>query len=113
MNDTLGQEALESPQVGDYWAERVYCPYFLIVKIDGEKITILDGLDRIVGLDSWEFDYSMHKVVDLNWMKSKVLYKRIPGFVAEVRRGDKFLKIVEEWKQFQRARIMKSLEEFA
>lgn len=31
----------------------------------------------------------------------------------EARRGDRFLKIVEKWKQFQRARITKSLEEFA
>ena len=112
MNDILNQEALDNPQVGDYWSERVFCPYFLVLKVEGDKITILNGSNRIVHKDTWEFDYAKHQVVDRQWMKDKVTYKSSIGFVAEVIRKDKFLAIVDEWKQFHRDRISKALEEF-
>jgi len=112
MNDLLNQEALDNPQVGDYWSERVFCPYFLVVKVDGDKITILNGFDRIIHKYTWEFDYSKHQVVDRQWMIDKVTYKSNTGFVAEVIRKEKFLSIVEEWKQFHRDRISKELDEF-
>ena len=113
MNDILNQEALDNPQVGDYWAERIFCPYFLVVKVDGQKITILNGSHRIIHKETWEFDYSKYQVVDHEWMKDKVTYKSIPGFVASVVRKEKFLAIVDEWKQFHRDRIEKELAEFA
>lgn len=112
MNDTLNQEAIDHPQVGDYWTERVFCPYFLVVKVDGFKITILDAFDRIIHKDTWEFDYSKHKVVDREWMKSKVTYQHSSGFVANVIRRERYLGIVDKWKQFHRNRITKELDEF-
>jgi hypothetical protein len=102
----LNQEALDHPQVGDYWHER-FCPYFLIVDILGDKYTVLCGfpddevaqMARIIGEDNWQFDYSKHSVVTKEWIKDKVTYDTIPGFVADVVRSDKMLSVVKEWRE--------------
>jgi len=121
----LNQEALDNPQVGDYWHER-FSPYFLVVAVKGEKITVLSCVGgpnsfnrkhelnaRINNLlaDSWSFDYSKHMVVDKEWIKKMVTYSSIPGFVADVVRGTKMIDIVEEWRQFHRERLQQELAE--
>jgi hypothetical protein len=106
------QQCLDHPQPGDYWTERVFFPYFLVVRVDGDKITVLDAVDRIIHRDDWEFDYSKHKIVDRAWMNAKVSYSS-GGFAADCRRSETFNGIIEEWKQFHRDRIAKELVEFA
>lgn len=102
----LNEEALDNPQVGDYWKERM-CPYFLVVDVQGDDYTILCAfpgdkvaqMARVIGTNTWEFDYSKHSVVSSDWIKETVCYTSIPGFVADVVRGnEKMRMIVEEWK---------------
>lgn len=97
------QAALDSPQVGDYWHER-FCPYFLIVGIDGEQITVLSCVGgenyhdrkhelnaKITTKTGWTFDFSKAMIVDKKWIDDLVLYHSIPGFVADVvRRAEKW-----------------------
>jgi hypothetical protein len=100
------QEALDHPQVGDYWHE-MFCPYFLIVDILGDKYTVLCAFPndkvaqdaRISGKDTWQFDYTKHSVVNKEWIKETVSYNNIPGFVADVVRNDKMLAVVAEWRE--------------
>ena len=117
------QEALDNPQVGDYWNE-MFCPYFLVVAVRDDKITVLSCLGglqsfnrkdelnaQIMNKDNtWSFDYSKHIVVDRNWMTKAVKYSSIDGFCADVFRNG-MTKVVEEWKQFHRDRLTKELEE--
>jgi len=100
----LNQAALDNPQVGDYWSERM-CPYFLVVDVQGADYTILCAfpndkvaqMARVIGTDTWEFDYSKHSVVSKDWIKKTVCYTSIPGFVADVARNEKMRAIAEEW----------------
>jgi hypothetical protein len=117
------QEALDNPQVGDYWHE-TFCPYFLVVAVRDDKITVLSCLGGENSFnrkneqnarsmnkgDTWSFDYSKHMVVNRTWMAKAVKYSTNDGFVANVIR-DGMTKVVEEWKQFHRARLTKELEE--
>jgi hypothetical protein len=107
------QEALDNPQPGDYWQER-FCPYFLVVAVRDDKITVLSCLGGNAKIDNkdgtWSFDYSKHIVVDRAWMTKAVKYDTIDGFCANVVRG-KTTVALEEWKQFQRERLTKELED--
>jgi hypothetical protein len=118
------QLALDNPQVGDYWNER-FCPYFLVVAVRDDKITVLSCLGgehsfnrkheqnaRIMNTDdmTWSFDYSKHMVVNREWMAKAVKYSSIDGFCADVVR-EGMSGVVEEWKQFHRERLTKELEE--
>ncbi len=118
------QEALDNPQPGDYWHE-MFCPYFIVVKVDGEKITVLSCLGgpnsfsrkgelnaRVDNIDgTWSFDYSRHMVVDKAWIAKAVKYGSIEGFVADVVRDEKRQKIVEEWVEYQYHALMKQILE--
>jgi len=121
----LNTKALENPQVGDYWHE-MFCPYFLIVKVDGKKYTVLSCLGGPLSFNRrnelnarlnddtgyWSFDYSKSMVVDRRWIENAVCYTSIDGFVADVVRGsEKNNTIVREWKQFHAQRLLKELKE--
>jgi hypothetical protein len=105
-SDALNQEALDNPQPGDYWSERM-CPYFLVVDVQGGLYTILccfpngnTQMARIIGKDSWQFDYTKHSVVTAEWIKKNVCYNTAPGFVADVVRGrEKRMQMVAEWQE--------------
>jgi hypothetical protein len=106
--DQLAQnaDALENPRAGDYWNE-MFCPYFLVVAVYGDNIQVLDALpgDNCAKVensnDTWGFDYSKSIIVDRAWMKKRVTYSHIDGFVANVYRdGKNHLAAVEEWKEF-------------
>ena len=76
----LNEIALADPQPGDFWAERVYCPYFVVVNVKGPTITVLPTIGpdsaRIDNKDdTWSFDYSKSQVVDRQWLKEQVKYK--------------------------------------
>lgn len=110
----LNQTALNLPEPGDYWHER-FCPFFLVVAADPaqDQYTVLSCISepnaRIDNPDnSWEFDYSRHQTVDQAWIRERVAYSSIPGFVADVVRGCD--NIVREWKQFHAQRLMKELK---
>lgn len=116
---TLNNEALIEPMVGDYWHE-MYSPYFIIVNRSplGEKVkyTVLscignDNARLMNEDDTWSFDYSKHIEVDWNWISDHVLYKGLGGFVADVARNDKMKKIVQEWKKFQAERLLRELKD--
>ncbi len=105
------QVALDNPMVGDYWNE-MFCPYFLIVHISGDKYTVLcafpeDSLNNKETLcarifnkdDTWSWDYTKHSVVTKEWITKTVTYGSIPGFVADVWRSEKQLQVVEEWRE--------------
>ena len=119
----LNEQALENPQAGDYWQE-MFCPYFLVVKVKGDAITVLSCMmensythpnelnARIDNKDGpWSFDYSKHFVVDKHWLEKTVKYSSIPGFVADVVRGEKMKRIVKEWKDFHLNRLLELLSE--
>ena len=106
MNDRkqLNQQAWDNPQVGDYWHE-MFCPYFLIVDIQGDAYTVLCTINdpdtqnaKIDGVDSWEFDYSKYSVVTKDWIQRKVKYISIDGFVADVVRNKSFGAVLE-WRE--------------
>jgi len=123
----LNQSALDEPQVGDFWLERMFCPYFIIVKADNTKgiYTVLSCLGgahtvnrkhepdaRIDNKDNtWCFDYSKHMIVDREWIKKAVTYSSIAGFVADVTRSDRNMAVVKEWRQFHAQRLLKELKE--
>jgi hypothetical protein len=102
----FNQDAVDHPQVGDYWHE-MFCPYFLIVDIFGDAYTILCAFPedkvaknaRIMGKDTWQFDYTKHSIVNKSWIKETVSYNSIPGFVADVVRNEKMLGVVAEWRE--------------
>lgn len=106
MNNELNQEAVDHPQVGDYWHE-MFCPYFLVVDVFGDDYTVLCAfpndadakMARVMGKDSWQFDYTKHSVVTKAWIKKHVTYQSIPGFVADVVRSEKMLAVVKEWRE--------------
>jgi hypothetical protein len=104
----LNQLALKTPKVGDYWTERFFIPYFLVVKTDHVKnqYTVLSCIgENKANIDNkdgtWSFDYTRHQVVDRDWIKDKVTYSTNNlNFVADVRRDEeKSLKVVDEWKK--------------
>ena len=121
------EEALEDPQPGDFWME-MFCPYFLIVNVDGDQITVLSCIGgpssynrkeelnaRIDTNDGWRFDYSKHMVVDRAWIKRTVTYDRIPGFVADVYRcaeniNSRGWRCVQEWKKHRADVLMAELQ---
>lgn len=112
----LNKTAMGLPEPGDYWHE-MFCPYFLVLASNPIKnqYTILSCISepkaRVNSKDGWSFDYSKHQVVDHAWIEKHVTYGSIPGFVADVRRSDKFKSIVREWKQFHAERLLKELKE--
>lgn len=123
--DAANYNALENPQVGDYWTERIYCPYFLVVNVQGPKITVLSCLGgehtfnrkhepnaRVENADNtWSFDYSKSMIVNREWMERAVKYGSIEGFVADVQRNEKTLKIAEEWAKHRAEQLLKELED--
>ncbi len=100
------RRGVDDPQVGDYWHE-MFCPYFLVVDVNGDRYTVLCALPnddvaqmaRIMGKDTWQFDYSKHSVVTKEWIKKKVSYNSIPGFVADLVNSDKMQAVVKEWRE--------------
>lgn len=103
----LNQDAVDNPQVGDYWQER-FCPYFVVVDIQDDNYTVLcafpsDKVAQMARIDNkdgtWQFDYTKHSVVTKEWIKKTVSYNSIPGFVADVVRSSKMLAIAAEWRE--------------
>lgn len=112
----LNEVALADPQPGDFWAERIYCPYFVVVNVKDGAITVLPTIGennaRIDNKDgTWSFDYSKSRVVDRLWMENQVKYKSIEGFVADVSRTDRWLEIVDEWTEYRVRAILKELDD--
>lgn len=115
------QEAIDQPKVGDFWLERVWCPYFLVVAVKGEDITILNCIAsgdepnaRVQNKDgTWQFDYDKSMVVSKEWMRSKVSYNSIPGFCADVRRledNEICSTLVDEWREHQAQKMRAKIE---
>jgi hypothetical protein len=110
------QEALDNPQIGDYWHE-MYCPYFVIVDIDkndSNRITVLsclggeNGSEKrkhevnaiIRNKDYWSLNYDKAMIVDKAWIKEAVTYSSSnPGFMADVVRN-KSMDFVNEWNEY-------------
>ena len=110
------QAALDNPQPGDYWHE-MFCPYFLVVHVDGDKITVLNCIDtygpsaRTPVEDGWIFDVSKSMVVDQNWMAKRVQYGVISGFVADVVQGKENLQaVVNAWIKYRGQQLVKELQ---
>lgn len=97
--NALNHLALNDPMVGDYWTERVFHPYFLVVQVNGDKITVLDGRDRIQEPDGWMFDFNKAIIVNKAWMEKYVKYGSIPGFIAYVTRNENILKVANKWNE--------------
>lgn len=105
--------ALANPRPGDYWNE-MFCPYFVVVDVKGEAITVLSclggptsfnrkhELNARISVDTghWGFDYSKSMVVDRAWIEKAVRYNTIDGFVADVGRSEKTMHIVTEWRDW-------------
>ena len=120
------QAALDNPQPGDYWHE-MFCPYFLVVRVQGSKITVLSALggpkssnrqDEIcarVEVDSghWTWDLDRYMVVDRAWMEKLVKYGSIEGFCADVVQSEKHRQFADSWRIHQVDRLRKEYEELA
>jgi hypothetical protein len=120
------QAALDSPKPGDYWHE-MFCPYFLVVRVQGPKITVLSAVggpdsfnrkDEIcarikVDSDHWTWDLDRHMVVDRAWMEKLVRYDSIDGFCADVVQGEKHRAFADSWRIHQVDRLRKEYEELA
>lgn len=111
------QEAMDDPQPGDYWHEML-CPYFMVVHRDGDRITVLNCLDRHgtsawmkVDNEHWTFDVSKSIVVDTDWIRARVRYDSLDGFVADAVRGrEKHLSIVNDWIQYRGKKLVQELQ---
>lgn len=106
MDNALNQLAVTNPQPGDYWHE-MFCPYFLVVAVDGDDITVLDFISKDPAKNArvndsfggyWEIDYSRARIVNRDWIKHVVSYNTIPGFVADVVRNDVWRARADEWR---------------
>lgn len=115
----INEEALAEPRVGDYWHE-MFCPYFCIVNIKDDKYFILNFMDRdseycakIENHDgTWSIDYSKTMVVNHAWIKSKVTYQTIPGFVADVVRNEgRGNTITSDWRDFTQKKMRQQIED--
>ncbi len=105
--------ALTNPRPGDYWQE-MFCPYFVVVEVKGSKVTVLSCLggpnsynrkdepNAKIEIDKghWGFDYSKSMIVDREWIAKAVKYGTIDGFVADVGRSEKTMRIVTEWRDW-------------
>lgn len=96
INEQINKEALDNPQPGDYWSE-MFCPYFLILKVIGEKIVIIDKR-KDVDKTHWTWDLKEWKIVDKKHIKQKVTYSTIDGFCADVSRN-KHLEFVNDFNE--------------
>jgi hypothetical protein len=112
------QEAMDNPQPGDYWNE-MFCPYFLVVQVkNDEHITVLNclskyGPDAVKKVDAghWTFDVSKSMVVNKEWIRDRVRYGSIDGFVADVVRGrEKFQAIVSDWIEYRGQQLVQELQ---
>ena len=120
----LNQDALANPQPGDFWHE-MFSPYFLVVHVAGDAITVLsclggpDSYNRKSEINAkvdnkdgtWSFDYSKSQVVDRTWLSELVLYKSIPGFVADVVRSERSLATVTEWRDHQSQALLNQVSD--
>jgi len=107
----MNEDAVLNPKVGDYWTERVFCPYLLVVRVDGDEITILNFIggdkypsSRIRHKEHWEIDPSKYMIVDKKFINDLVKYKSIDGFVADVINTDKTMSMVKEFEDFQKTK---------
>ena len=119
----LNEDALRNPQPGDYWQE-MFCPYFIVVAVNGAKLTVLSTLggpksfNRKEELDAkinnqdgtWSFDYSKSMIVDHAWIRNAVKYGSIDGFVADVSRSDRMKSIVSEWVKHRAQQLLQELD---
>lgn len=108
-------QAIADPRPGDYWNE-MFCPYFIVVDRRGDDFTVLSCLPpdsaRIDHSDgTWSFDYSKTKVVDREWIQSKVRYQSIDGFVADVINSEKTQAIVSEWRDHYQKSLLKEIDQ--
>lgn len=109
------QEALDNPKPGDYWHE-MFCPYFLVVNVKNKDITVLSCIEesknnaRINVSDGWIFDYSKSITVNHEWIKDKVTYKTISGFVADVSNSEKTQHIVAEWRDYKQKELRQNIK---
>ena len=115
------QESLDNPRIGDYWQE-MFCPYFLVVDVRGDDITVLSCLGgtytrkhelnaKISTKDGWTFDLSKSMVVNREWMSRAVKYDSIEGFVADVGNSQKTVKIAMEWRDYKQKEIRNKIAE--
>jgi hypothetical protein len=115
------QESLKNPRIGDYWHE-MFCPYFLVVDVKGDDITVLSCLGgiytrkhelnaKIDTKDGWTFDLSKSMVVNREWITKAVKYESIEGFVADVSNSEKTVKIAMEWRDYKQKQIRNKITE--
>lgn len=116
-------DALMNPQPGDYWHE-MFCPYFIIVNIEGEQYRVLSCLGgpnsfnrknelnaKInVDNDNWAFDYSKSILVNHSWLEKTVTYGNVDGFVADVVRSEKTQRIVQEWRNWKQKDLRNQIQ---
>jgi hypothetical protein len=114
----LNQAALDNPQPGDYWQE-MFCPYFIVVQVlDQDRFVVLSAMQRpgepcakVNNSDNtWSFDPSMGFEVDRQWIRDRVTYQIIDGFVADVVRSEKTLELAKEYTRYQARQLMKQLQ---
>lgn len=123
--DRNNQQAVDNPQVGDYWNE-MFCPYFVVVEVlKNDKFRVLSCMGgpssfhrkdepnaRVDNKDgTWSFDLSKDMIVDREWISKAVKYGSIDGFVADVRNTEKTQTIAKEWRNHRANQLRKEWED--
>ena len=75
-------EAFNNPQVGDYWSEH-FCPYFVIVKIDGNDFYVLSAMG---GAKSYNRKHELNARVDEGgeyWRLDYPKHRKAPEYTAK------------------------------
>jgi hypothetical protein len=123
----LNELAYATPQAGDFWLERIYLPYFIVVQADvlRNEYTVLScmggpqSFNRKDELNAkrdnhdgtWEFDYSKSMVVNKEWITKAVRYSSgTDGFVCDVTRSARNDTIVQEWVEYKAQKLMAELK---
>jgi len=118
------QQALDNPQIGDYWHER-FSPYFAIVNKEGDQYRVLSCMGgphhylrknelnaRIeIDRDHWRFDYSKSMLVDHAWIERAVTYGSIDGFVADAYNTEKTQRIAQEWRKHKAQEMRQEIQD--
>ena len=123
-HDTANINALLKPSPGDFWNERLFCPYFFVVDVKGDKITVLSCIGgpnsftrkdeinaRVDNKDgTWSFDYDKTMIVDRAWIEKLVRCEHINGFVADVRNDEKCKTILNEWRDHTSKKMKEKID---
>jgi hypothetical protein len=100
--DRITQEAYDNPLPGDYWNEMLV-PYFVVLQVlgNGDLIICDERIDDTKD-HTWTWHLEKSKQVPRDYMKLRVRYQSLDGFVADVYKRCSHMWAVDEWNDLGR-----------